>query len=358
MDFLVGTVAKIDKVNLVRKAEDLGFTHFGVGEGPLLFSEPYEFLALAARETSTINIGTLVTNPLTRIPPQTANAAATLNALAPGRVFCGFGAANNAMRSMGRRTARVKEIEHAVEVIRGLLAGERVVHDWLGQEREIEFLDTESGWYNIADPVPIWMAVGGPKGLAMAARLADVVVYCLGPQPTMIELVRQELDNEIKAAGRDPKDVKLVGLTWFYMLREGEGLEEAITNGIGSAALVSPLTNINFMVEHEEKLGPEVVEASKRATAAYLETPPGGAASTHYLDVWRSYLRGLDPRHKEIITREIVDYWCLWGNPDECLEKAHTMLGAGVDMLAVFLSNPYTAERDMEDMASSIVARV
>ena len=62
MDFCIGTTAKIDAVGLVKQAEDVGASHFGVGEGPLLFSDPYQYLALAARETSTINLGTWVTN--------------------------------------------------------------------------------------------------------------------------------------------------------------------------------------------------------------------------------------------------------------------------------------------------------
>jgi alkanesulfonate monooxygenase SsuD/methylene tetrahydromethanopterin reductase-like flavin-dependent oxidoreductase (luciferase family) len=121
---------------------------FGVGEGPLLFSDPYQYLALAARETSTINLGTWVTNPLTRIAPVTANSIATLNALAPGRTFLGIGTANNALRSMGNRPAKLSELDSALTITRGLLAGERVTQTWLGQEREIEFLDRNGYWYN------------------------------------------------------------------------------------------------------------------------------------------------------------------------------------------------------------------
>src|SRR3954471_15231819 len=163
VDFCIGTTAKIDAVGLVKQAEDVGASHFGVGEGPLLFSDPYQYLALAARETSTIKLGTWVTNPLTRIAPVTANSIATLNALAPGRTFLGIGTANNALRSMGHRTATIKELTSALDVSRGLLRGERVVHDWLGEQREIEFLDPDAGWYNIKDRVPIWVAAGGPK---------------------------------------------------------------------------------------------------------------------------------------------------------------------------------------------------
>ena len=89
MDFCVGTCAKIDQVGLIKQAEDIGVTHFGVGEGPLLFSDPYQQMALASQQTSTIKMGTYVTNPLTRIAPVTANSVATLNALAPGRTFVG-----------------------------------------------------------------------------------------------------------------------------------------------------------------------------------------------------------------------------------------------------------------------------
>ncbi|WP_207223604.1 hypothetical protein [Pseudonocardia sediminis] len=56
MEFCVGTCAKIDSVGLARRAEDLGASHFGVGEGPLLFSDPYQYLALASQQTSSIKL--------------------------------------------------------------------------------------------------------------------------------------------------------------------------------------------------------------------------------------------------------------------------------------------------------------
>ena len=219
MDFCIGTTAKIDAVGLVKQAEDVGASHFGVGEGPLLFSDPYQYLALAARETSTIQLGTWVTNPLTRIAPVTANSIATLNALAPGRTFLGIGTANNALRSMGNRPAKLSELDSAsLTITRGLLAGERVTQTWLGQEREIEFLDNNGYWYNIDAPVDVWMSAGGPKGFALAAKHADYMTYCLGPNPEMIGVVRRELDKAVAEAGRPPGSVKLVALSWFYQL--------------------------------------------------------------------------------------------------------------------------------------------
>jgi len=355
MDFCIGTCAKIDQVALVKQAEDAGASHFGVGEGPLLFSDPYQFLALAARDTSRIRLGTWVTNPLTRIPPVTANSIATLNALAPGRVFMGMGTANNAMRSMGRNVATMRQLDEALTVVRGLLGGERVTHSWAGEDRAIQFLDPEGHWYNLADPVDIWMAAGGPRSLALAAQHADYVSYCLGPNADMIRLIRRQLDKAVADAGRPAGSVKLVSNTWFYLLRPGETWEDGVDNGFGSGPISSCIVNAGLMSQHADALGGDIVTAVSQAAMAYLGDPAAPDAP-HYLDIWAKYLRGLDPAHKPLITRDLVDYWCLCGTPEQLQEQARTMLDAGVDMIGVMLSNPFTAERDVADIGSSILA--
>ncbi len=355
MEFSIGTCAKIDQVSMVKQAEDLGVTHFGVGEGPLLFSDPYQFLALAARETSTIQLGTMVTNPLTRIAPVTANSMATLNALAPGRTYLGIGTANNALRSMGNRTATISELVHAIEVSRDLMAGRRTVHRWLGQEREVEFLDKESGFYNVNDHIPIWVAAGGPRGLAEAVKYADAIVYCLGPNPELIKLIRTRLDEAVADVGRAPGSVKLVSLSWFYQLENGETWEDAVTNGFGSGPISSCITNSGLMDQNRHVLGDAIVDASIAAAQQYLGDPTA-PDQPHYLDTWAKYLRGLDPKHRPIITKELVDYWCLYGSPAQLREKTSLMLESGVDITQVFLSNPFTAQRDIDNVGHSILA--
>jgi hypothetical protein len=64
-----------------------------------------------------------------------------------------------------------------------------------------------------------------------------------------------------------------------------------------------------------------------------------------------------EPVHKPLITKELVDYWCLCGTPDQLQEQARLMLDAGVDMVGVMLSNPSTAERDVADIGSFLLAR-
>jgi alkanesulfonate monooxygenase SsuD/methylene tetrahydromethanopterin reductase-like flavin-dependent oxidoreductase (luciferase family) len=355
MEFMLGTVANISQLGLARQCEDLGYTHLGIGEGPLLFSEPYEYLALAARDTRRIQLGTWVTNPLTRLFPQTANAIATLNALAPGRVFLGLGVANNAMRSMGMRTARVAELETAVLGMRDLLQGKQTQFQWDGTERTVEFLSPDGGWYNLHDEVPIYITPGGPKSLNAACRTADGIGYNLGPDTTFIRLVRQEIEEDARKAGRDPKRIKLIATAWFYMLRPGETMEDAITKGFGSGPLSSCKGNLQFIRKHADQLNPELVQACERVAGAMQDVK--GDPMTVHLDMWKSYLKGLDPRQLPLITKPILDTFCIWGTPDECLAQARRIADAGVDCINIFLSNPATVERDTRDFAECVIHR-
>ena len=142
--------------------------------------------------------------------------------------------------------------------------------------------------------------------------------------------------------------------TWFYQLRPGETWEDGVDNGFGSGPISSCIVNAGFMADHVDELGRSIVAASQEAARAYLGDPTA-PDSPHYLDVWAKYLRGLDPAHKPIITKQLVDYWCLCGTPDQLREQTQLMLDAGVDMVGVMLANPFTAERDIADIGASIL---
>jgi alkanesulfonate monooxygenase SsuD/methylene tetrahydromethanopterin reductase-like flavin-dependent oxidoreductase (luciferase family) len=355
MEFAIGSLGNISNLDYVRQAEDLGFSHYGIGDGPLLYSDPYIYLALAAERTSAIKLGTFVTNPLTRTPPATANALATLNQLAPGRIFFGIGAANNALRSMGVRVARVAEIEDAVRVFRGLMSGERVSNDWLGVERDIQFLDQGAGWYNVEDQIPVWISAGGPRTLELGARYADYVVYCLGPDEDLIRLVRETIDRGAIAAGRKPEDVRLVGLTWFYLTRPGEGLTEAIEQGFGHGPVVSGLTNIALMRDSREALGDRIVDFAIAATKNYVDE--GDSKAPDHLETYRTHMNGqLSPANVALIDEYAADYFAVWGDHDRCNEQLQRMRDAGVDLPCVFLTNPRTYERDLNDLSRTFLS--
>ena len=110
------------------------------------------------------------------------------------------------------------------------------------------------------------------------------------------------------------------------------------------------------MADHVDELGRSIVAALAGSRHGPTSVTRQRSDSPHYLDVWAKYLRGLDPAHKPIITKQLVDYWCLCGTPDQLREQTQLMLDAGVDMVGVMLANPFTAERDIADIGASILA--
>ena len=203
MEFCIGTTAKIDAVGLVKQAEDVGASHFGVGEGPLLFSDPYQYLALAARDTSTIKLGTWVTNPLTRIAPVTANSIATLNALAPGRTFLGHRYREQRAAFDGQPAGDPQELDSALTVIRGLLAGERVEHRRGSGRTARSSSWTPTALVQLRRPgrgVDVRRRPEGPRARRQARRLHDLLPRARTPD--MIGVVRRELDKAVADAGR------------------------------------------------------------------------------------------------------------------------------------------------------------
>src|SRR5947209_18971305 len=100
MQFGICVMADID-------AEGLGYGSVWVTDSQMIFSDCYAVLALAAQQTRRIRLGPGTAICATRIPPVPAAAVATLNRLAPGRIFLGIGTGNTALRSMGQVPMRI-----------------------------------------------------------------------------------------------------------------------------------------------------------------------------------------------------------------------------------------------------------
>jgi len=127
-------------LSMAREAETAGFDSIWVGDhllyrdegperGPL---EAFTLLAAIATATTRIRLGPLVACTAFRHPPVLAKMAATLDEISGGRLTLGLGAGWNRaeFEAFGLpfegRAARSVE---AFEVVRGLLAGERVTID-------------------------------------------------------------------------------------------------------------------------------------------------------------------------------------------------------------------------------------
>jgi alkanesulfonate monooxygenase SsuD/methylene tetrahydromethanopterin reductase-like flavin-dependent oxidoreductase (luciferase family) len=109
MEFGIGIDTHVDKWDLARYGEELGYDSCWVPDSQTIWSDCYATLALAAVNTKRIKLGTGVAIAGTRIAPVTAHSIASINQLAPGRVFLGIGTGHTAMRVMGQSPMPIAE---------------------------------------------------------------------------------------------------------------------------------------------------------------------------------------------------------------------------------------------------------
>jgi coenzyme F420-dependent glucose-6-phosphate dehydrogenase len=187
-------------------AEELGFDTVAVadhfqpwrhhgGQAPFALT----WLGALAQATTRVLIGTSVLTPTLRYQPAVvAQAFATLGSLAPGRVFCGVGTgeALNELPATGGEWPSGKErrrrLAEAIELIRRLWGDERV--DFDGDYYAVR---RATIYERPPEPVPIWIAAGGPLAAKLAGRAGDGFICTSGKGEN---LYRQLLDAVAEGA--------------------------------------------------------------------------------------------------------------------------------------------------------------
>src|ERR1700681_4654406 len=101
MRFAIAIPTDADSWRVVRRAEELGFSRAWFYDTQMLSADPFVAMAAAAIKTTRIRLGTGVLIPSNRLAPVAANAFASLNKLAPGRIDFGVGTGFTGRRAMG-----------------------------------------------------------------------------------------------------------------------------------------------------------------------------------------------------------------------------------------------------------------
>jgi 5,10-methylenetetrahydromethanopterin reductase len=199
-----------EQVRLGAEAEAGGFDTLWVPDSPMLYRDPYATLALLARDTRRVSLGTLATNPLTRHPAVTANAILTTHELSGGRARLGIATGDSAVRRVGASPARLADLERAVVELRELLAGRSV--EYAGGRFGIRFAGPA--------PPPVYVVATGLKTAELAGRVADGIVLNVGTRPAMIQAALERLEAGARAAGRKVSDVAVV--VFFFCALAGD----------------------------------------------------------------------------------------------------------------------------------------
>jgi 5,10-methylenetetrahydromethanopterin reductase len=179
MDFGIGIATASDSWKTAQRAEELGFTHAWFYDTQMITADCFVAMGAAAMKTSKIRLGTGVLVPSNRLAAVTANAFATLNGLAPGRIDFGVGTGFSARRAMGLGAMKLADMEEYIRVVYALLRGEIVETEIEGEPRKIQFLNPDANLFNTRDPIPLHVSAYGPR--AKAHRQARRVLEMLYP---------------------------------------------------------------------------------------------------------------------------------------------------------------------------------
>ena len=221
MDFGIMT-AKVDEIGYITRAENLGYTHAWVTDSPMIRSNCWAVLALAAHQTRTIRLGTGVNVPGLRLAPVAANGIATINRLAPGRCFMSLGTGHTGMRLLGQRPMRLGPFREYVQAVRGLLSGEDIEYSLNGETHRIRFQMREHRFIDLEHPVPLYVAGFGPKAQALAGEIGDGLVSGLPRGGTVHEMLANARRGAAKAGRALPADFHVAAMVTLALRQPGE----------------------------------------------------------------------------------------------------------------------------------------
>lgn len=162
-------------------------------------------LAALTQCTSSLVLGTGVTCPTFRNNPAiVAQAFASLGVLAPGRIFLGLGT-GEALNEVptgggwGRYAERAQRLVEAVTIIRALWEG-----DWVSFHGDYHHIEQAHLFDKPAQPVPIYIAAGGPKTARLAGQHGDGLVTVGGIFGDWGSKVMASFEEGARLAGKDP----------------------------------------------------------------------------------------------------------------------------------------------------------
>ncbi len=331
MDIGLCIASRIDDIGYVAHAEKLGYSHAWFADSQMIWSDAYACLALAAQQTTTMQLGTGVSVIGTRTAPVTAHSIATINRLAPGRTFLGVGNGNTAWRLVGHKPVTLARFAEDIRVIRALLDGEEV--DWThrGQTTHISLQMLDRGFMAVEPRIPIYISGFGPKSQALAGQYGDGLVMSIPAETWAMERTMRNVTEGAKAAGRAlPEDFLTCSLTCAVVLDRGEDLtSDRVIEECGAHVM----SGLHYAYDKARQYGtepPRHLHGMWEEFCALVEQEP---ELTRHNRIHAGHCTYLLPEERKFVTPELIRLACLVGSPSEIVEQIETVERAGLTQL-------------------------
>lgn len=300
--------------------------HVWVPDSQLLWRDAWITLGIAAAQTTSIALGTSVTNPKTRHPTVTASAASTLDELSGGRFVLGLGTGDSAVRVMGEKPATIQEMRDAITLLRALWRGEEVV-----QGGAVVHLNGATG-----REIPIHLAASGPKMLQLAGEVADGVILHTGVAADTIDWAMENLRAGARRRAQKRGNLEVSVVLYAY---------------IGS----------NTRVAHEHARPAAAVYALRHWARLYGTEPrPSGAPNfglypdLNHAEDWGAAKAATRWVSDDLI-RQFFEQHCIIGTAEDALRRIEDLQGRGITNLHLRGFDSYELP---DELCDSLVSQV
>lgn len=281
-----------------REVEARGFDGLSV-YSDLGFQPPMAPLMVAADVTDRLRLGPSCLNPYLLHPVEIAGQVAALDEASGGRAYLGL-ARGSWLGQVGVHQDRpLSHLEDTVHIVRRLLAG-----DDSGYTGTVFTL--EPGFRLHYDPVrpemDVLLGVWGPRGAALAGRLADEVKIGGSANPDMVRQMRTWVDGSSTAAGRGAGAVSVCAGAVTVVDTDGD-----LARGIARrevAMYVDVVADLDPTVQVEEDLLERL-----RALLAEGHADEAGA----------------------LLSDDLLDRFCFAGTPTQIVDHTLAVAEAGAD---------------------------
>ena len=297
-------------VELTKQAEARGFTHAWTFDSHLLWEEPYVIFSQMLSATERIMVGPMVTNPATRDWTVTASHFATLNEMFGNRTVCGMGRGDSAVRVTNGKPTTLATMRESIAVIRGLANGEEVTY----KGTQLQFP------WSVGGSLEVWVAAYGPKALALTGEVADGFILQLA-DPAITAWSIAAVRRAAEEAGRDPDTITICVAAPAYV---GNDVPHQRDQCRWFGGMVG-----NHVADIVARYGADG-EDVPAALTGYIEGRTGYDYSQH---------GKAGNTHAEFVPDDVIDRFCIFGPPEQHIERLRELQALGVDQFAIYLQH-------------------
>ncbi len=259
---------------------------------------------LAASATSRLELGTAVTNLITRHPAIMASAFATLHHVSGGRAHLGVGRGDTALELIGIKPPSASRFEALIEELQAYLRGDPF--DVGGCQSRITWLPQEG-----ESKVPVDVFGSGPRVIDLGARLGVRLTVTVGAEPERVGWAVRTARESRVAAGLDLETIDIGAFVVVGAGTDQRSLDELVR---GNASI-----SAHFQRNVTSSLSSSDATVVEEVTSSY-----------------DTYHHGLEHASQaEVIPEDFLSRLCVIGSPDHCTERLRELVHLGLSHLVI-----------------------